>query len=89
MSKDFSPTLFVSVGQRLEKGMISIGEQIKAELESQERGVSWLAGKLGCSRMAIYRIFEKNSIDTAMLARISRILNHNFFNDLADNIEKL
>jgi len=67
--------------------MISIGEQIKAELLSQERGVSWLAGKLGCSRMAVYRIFEKNSIDTAILFRISKILNHNFFSDLANNLE--
>lgn len=67
--------------------MIYIGEKIKNEMERQERGVSWLAEKLGCSRMAIYRLFEKNSIDTHLLYRISRILNYNFFNDLSKEIE--
>ena len=69
--------------------MVCIGEKIKEELQRQERGVSWLAAKLGCSRMAVYRLFEKNSIDTHLLYRISRILNHNFFNDLAKEIEGL
>ena len=69
--------------------MISIGEQIKAELNSQERGVSWFANKLGCSRMAVYRIFEKNSIDTAVLYRICKILNRNFFNDLSNDLENV
>ena len=68
--------------------MICIGERIKNELASQERGVSWLAGKLGCSRMAVYRIFEKNSIDTHLLFRISRILHYNFFKDLAAELEE-
>ncbi|MBR1667050.1 MAG: XRE family transcriptional regulator [Bacteroidaceae bacterium] len=69
--------------------MINIGERIKTELERQERGVSWLAGKLGCSRMAIYRIFEKNSIDTHLLYRISKTLHHNFFNDLSEDVNNL
>ena len=69
--------------------MLNIGEQIKQELEAQERGVSWFADKLGCSRMAVYRIFDKNSIDTAMLLKISKILKRNFFSDLADDCESL
>lgn len=69
--------------------MIYIGEKIKKEMERQERGVSWLAEKLGCSRMAIYRLFEKNSIDTHLLYRISRVLNYNFFNDLSKEIEEV
>lgn len=68
--------------------MICMGEKIKAELESQERGVSWLADKLGCSRMAVYRLFDKNSLDTHLLYRISRILRHNFFLELATDFEE-
>lgn len=67
--------------------MLCIGNAIKTEVEKQERTVSWFAKKLGCSRMAIYRIYEKNSIDTATLRQISKILNHNFFNDLANDLE--
>lgn len=63
--------------------MVCIGEKIKAELGRQERGVSWLAEKLGCSRMAIYRIFGKNSIDTHLLYRIGRVLEHDFFRELS------
>ncbi|MBR1521121.1 MAG: helix-turn-helix transcriptional regulator [Bacteroidaceae bacterium] len=69
--------------------MISIGEKIKDELCRQERGVSWLAEKLGCSRMAVYRIFEKNSIDTHLLYRIGKVLNHDFFRDLTDAFEEV
>lgn len=67
--------------------MVNIGERIEQELERQERGVSWLAEKLGCSRMTVYRIFEKNSIDTHLLLRVSRVLKHNFFIDLSSDYE--
>lgn len=68
--------------------MICMGERIKTELERQERGVSWLADRLGCSRMAVYRIFDKNSIDTHLLYRISKVLSHNFFADLSEDLEQ-
>ncbi len=64
--------------------MKHIGQEIKAELERQERGVSWLARKLAYDRSNIYRIFQKASIDTHLLERISRVLNHDFFADLSD-----
>lgn len=65
--------------------MPSIGELIRAELKSQERSVSWLARKLSCDRSSVYRLFQKQSIDTAVLWRISLLLHHNFFEDLACN----
>ena len=54
--------------------MINIGQSIREELARQERTVSWLAKKLNCTRAVVYRIMAKNSIDTAMLARISVVL---------------
>lgn len=65
--------------------MVYIGERIKAEMVAKERGVSWLADKLGCSRMAVYRILERNSIDTLLLHRIGKVLNHDFFRELSDD----
>ena len=66
--------------------MKHIGELIKEELEHQERTVSWLARKLSCDRSNVYRIFQKQSIDTSVLKRISIILNHDFFVDLSDDL---
>ena len=67
--------------------MVNIGQDIKNELIRQERTVSWLARKLNCNRAAVYRIFAKNSIDTALLASISKILHHNFLKDLSEEID--
>ncbi len=63
--------------------MKSIGILIKEELEKQERSVSWFARKLSCDRSNVYRLFQKESIDTHLLARISLILNRDFFSDLS------
>ena len=68
--------------------MVNIGQNIKEELQRQERTVSWLARKLNCTRTAVYRIFDKNSIDTALLTQISQILHHNFFQELFEDLEK-
>ena len=66
--------------------MESIGTLIKEELAKQERSVSWFARKLSCDRSNIYRLFQKHSIDTALLARISVILQRDFFKELSGNL---
>lgn len=58
---------------------IHIGKEIKAELQRQERGVTWLADKLHCDRTNVYNIFKRQGIDTRLLERISIILHRNFF----------
>lgn len=59
--------------------MIHIGQLIEAELHRQERSVTWFARKLSCDRTNVYSIFKRESIDTALLLRISKVLHHNFF----------
>ena len=59
--------------------MINIGQEIRKELQAQERQVSWLATKMGCSRSTIYSIFDKTSVDTQTLLQLSRVLRRNFF----------
>ena len=68
--------------------MIYIGALIKAELQRQERSVAWFAKKLRCSRIGVYRIFNKQSIDTQLLNQISLILNHDFFTDLSIDLHQ-
>ena len=67
--------------------MVYIVHSIKEDLQRQERTVSWLARKLNCTRAAVYRIFDKNSIDTALLTNISQVLHHNFFTELSEDVQ--
>ena len=48
-------------------------------MEERQKTVVWLSKHLSCSRANVYKIFEKYSVDTEMLARISAILNFDFF----------
>lgn len=58
---------------------IFIGRLIENELRRQQKSVVWLARQLECNRTNIYKIFDRQSIDSELLLRISRALSHNFF----------
>lgn len=59
--------------------MIHIGQQIHKQVDEQGLTTVWLANKLGCHRTNLYKIYDKPTIDTGLLLRISRILNYDFF----------
>ena len=59
--------------------MVHIGKLIEEEMRLQERTPAWLAKKINCERPNVYYIFRQKSINSDMLMRISRALNHNFF----------
>lgn len=67
--------------------MIHIGHIIKEVFEMQPRSctVTWLAGRLHCRRGNIYDIFNRASIDSELLWRLSKVLNHDFFADLSQS----
>lgn len=67
---------------------IDIGKQIKEILLQQGKSVSWLARELGTNRMACYRMFSKQSVDTEVLRRVSIILKYDFFKVYSDNISE-
>jgi len=58
---------------------IHIGEVIKSISERSGMSVTAFADKIGVSRNNIYDIYKRSSIDTGLLGRISKALNHNFF----------
>jgi len=62
---------------------IHIGEAIRAELQRQERGVSWFARQLPCDRSTVYRLLASEHLDTELLLRICCLLRHDFFADLS------
>ena len=59
--------------------MIHIGQQIQKQVDEQGLTTVWLANELGCHRTNLYKIYDKPTIDTGLLLRISRILNYDFF----------
>ncbi len=65
-----------------------IGHRVQEVLREQERSATWFAEKLCYTRSNVYKIFDRSSIDTFLLQRISQILNHNFFADLSDDISE-
>ncbi len=67
--------------------MIHVGRLIEQKLHDQGRTVTWFAARLCCTRPNIYKIFNKESIDTNLLWRISRILEYDFFGELSKAIQ--
>lgn len=67
-----------------------IGNKIKETLRNQPQGhnVTWFARQLNCHRVNVYDIFNRQTIDTMLLWRISLILNHDFFRDISSDLQK-
>ena len=66
---------------------IHIGKKIKDELYKQGISVSTFAKKSNRSRNVVYDIFERESIDTALLNKIGIILRLDFFSIYSDQKE--
>jgi predicted transcriptional regulator len=56
-----------------------IGEKIKAVYEENGIKITDFAEKLNTVRDNVYKIFNREDISTALLVKISEILEHDFF----------
>lgn len=65
-----------------------IGNYIKEKLKEDGRSVTWFAEQICCTRTHVYKIFNKSSIDTEILERISRVLDYNFFEEISRDFNK-
>lgn len=63
----------------------TIGELIEKEVRKQGRSITQFADDICCQRSNVYDIFKRSKMDVTQLALISKVLNHNFFKDLADD----
>ncbi len=59
--------------------MVHIGKKIEEVVRAKRIGISELAELISKSRPLVYDIFDRESIDTALLKRLSEVLNFNFF----------
>jgi plasmid maintenance system antidote protein VapI len=58
---------------------IHIGHLIQEQLKKDQRSVSWLAREIHCTRNNVYKIFNKASLDSDLILKISRAMQFNFF----------
>ena len=65
-----------------------IGQIIKQELEEQGRTVVWFAKKMSYTRSNAYKIFNRATIDTEVLLRISQLLGVDFYQYYTDEMKK-
>ena len=65
-----------------------VGHIIKAVFDEQGRKVNWFAEKMCCSRTNIYKMFEKQNLDSGMIALASKALNHDFFLDISNKMNE-
>lgn len=74
-------TLFYGMKLTKENNKVHIGELVKNVFDKNDMSVSELARRLHCERTNVYAIFRRSSIDIELLAKLSRILNHNLLED--------
>ena len=61
---------------------IHIGYIIKKKVKERPITVTEFAEKIYCERTTVYDIFERKSIDSELLFRISETLNFDFYNEI-------
>ena len=71
--------LFMSINQE----EIHIGSMIRAELRAQGRTVRWFSEAIHRDYSVVHKMLKRESIDLAMLIRISKLLNHDFLLDIS------
>lgn len=59
--------------------MIHIGKEIRDTVKRKKISISQLAEMINKSRPLVYDIFERESIDTGLLQKLSEVLEFNFF----------
>ena len=63
---------------------IHIGQMIRTELKAQGRSVRWFSEAIHRDYSDVHKMFKRESIDLAMLIRISRLLHHDFLREISE-----
>ena len=62
-----------------------IGQMIKAVFDESGMTVAEFARQIHWERSTVYGIFDRPSLDSMLLARISLVLGHNFLSDVEEH----
>ena len=64
---------------------LHIGQLIKSVFDESGMTVSEFARQIHLERTTVYSLFERPSIDSVQLAKISLVLKHNFLSDVEEH----
>lgn len=59
--------------------VMHIGKKIREVVKERNISIPALADALCCTREHVYKLFQKESLNTDLLKRISEVLHHDFF----------
>lgn len=63
--------------------MVNIGSLIREKIKMSGKTVKWVAAEMSMDRSNLYDIFDRQSIDTALLQRFSKVIGFDFIKHLA------
>ena len=64
---------------------LHIGQMIKAVFDESGMTISEFARQIHLERTTVYSLFERQSVDSIQLAKISLVLKHNFLSDVEEH----
>ena len=67
--------------------MVHIGSLILRNLNEKDLSVAWLAKQMDYDRSNLQKLLRRKDIAPELLRRICRVLRHNFFIYLSDDME--
>lgn len=65
---------------------MKVGARVKEILFKQKRSAKWLADQIPCERTNVYDIFKRDDMNVQLLMKISRILAHDFFEEISKEL---
>ena len=83
----FCPFYFCAI-MNGNKNHLHIGHLIQTQLKADQRSVGWLSREIGCTRNNVYKIFNKASLDSDLLLRVSKAMQFNFFRYYTEEVAK-
>lgn len=65
-----------------------VGRLIESIVRNQGRSPSWVARQLHMVRVNVYDIFQRESVDSGLLRRLSLILDVDLFRILSEDLQQ-
>ena len=69
--------------------VMHIGDLIRRKVAEKGISVVSFAEQLSCTRINVYKMFNRQSLDTELLLRVSKVLEFDFFSCYSERLNRL
>lgn len=77
--------LYLKTNTMATQETLHIGQMIKSVFDESGMTISEFARQIHLERTTVYSLFERQSVDSIQLAKISLVLKHNFLSDVEEH----